>query len=131
MRAGDINEAKKAPGHTRPPPCCTAARPRTRRPAAAEGHFEEGRLSATCRRSRSPAPALEAGVQLAATWSPTRGLAASRGEARALAQGGGLRLNDEAEADANRAGHPRRPRPERRDRSSAAGKKKLVLVKPV
>ena len=57
------------------------------------------------------------------------GLAASRGEARRLAQGGGLRVNDKAETAANRAitsadlveGVVK----------LAAGKKKIVLVKPV
>jgi tyrosyl-tRNA synthetase len=57
------------------------------------------------------------------------GLASSRGEARRLAQGGGLRVNDKAEADANRT---------LTDADLvdgviklAAGKKKIVLVKPV
>jgi tyrosyl-tRNA synthetase len=56
-------------------------------------------------------------------------LPGSRGEARRLAQGGGLRVNDKAEADANRTitaadlvdGVIK----------LAAGKKKIVLVKPV
>jgi tyrosyl-tRNA synthetase len=71
---------------------------------------------------------LEAGIVLAAL-AADAGLAASRGEARRLAQGGGLRVNDKAEADANRS----------IDASDlvdgvvklAAGKKKIVLVKPV
>ena len=58
------------------------------------------------------------------------GLAASRSEARRLAQGGGLRVNDKAEpdgqrivtlADCNADGLIK----------LAAGKKKIVLVKPV
>ena len=57
------------------------------------------------------------------------GLASSRGEARRLAQGGGLRVNDTAELDANRlvteadlvGGVVK----------LAAGKKKIVLVRPV
>jgi tyrosyl-tRNA synthetase len=57
------------------------------------------------------------------------GLASSRGEARRLAQGGGLRVNDKPEPDANRLvttadlvdGVVK----------LAAGKKKIVLVKPV
>jgi len=57
------------------------------------------------------------------------GLAGSRGEARRLAQGGGLRVNDKAEPDANRPITPA-------DLVDgvvklAAGKKKIVLVKPV
>ena len=57
------------------------------------------------------------------------GLATSRGEARRLAQGGGLRVNDAAWTDANRTvSHA--------DLADgvvklAAGKKKIVLVKPV
>jgi tyrosyl-tRNA synthetase len=56
------------------------------------------------------------------------GLASSRGEARRLAQGGGLRLNDEAIADANRMVTSA----DLRDGAIklAAGKKKIVLVKP-
>jgi len=57
------------------------------------------------------------------------GLASSRGEARRLAQGGGLRVNDAPELDAHRTvtdadlieGVVK----------LAAGKKKIVLVKPV
>ena len=58
------------------------------------------------------------------------GLSASNGEARRLAQGGGLRLNDEVvndgarlieEADLNADGVLK----------LGAGKKKLVLVRPV
>ncbi|MDP1987024.1 S4 domain-containing protein, partial [Phenylobacterium sp.] len=70
---------------------------------------------------------LEAGVVLAAL-AADAGLAASRGEARRLAQGGGLRVNDAAETDANRTlgvadlvdGVIK----------LAAGKKKIVLVRP-
>ena len=58
------------------------------------------------------------------------GLTASHGEARRLAQGGGLRLNDEAIPDGARL-------IEAADVNAdgvlklAAGKKKIVLVKPV
>ena len=71
---------------------------------------------------------LDAGIMLAAL-AHDAGLAGSRGEARRLAQGGGLRVNDAAEADAGRTitaadlvdGVVK----------LAAGKKKIVLVKPV
>mgnify|MGYP001547667721 CR=1 FL=1 len=56
-------------------------------------------------------------------------LAASRGEARRLAQGGGLRLNDEPIADANRVVTAADLR--NGTIKLAAGKKKIVLVKPV
>jgi len=71
---------------------------------------------------------LEAGIVLAAL-AADAGLAGSRGEARRLAQGGGLRVNDKAETDANRLVTVA-------DLADgvvklAAGKKKIVLVKPV
>ena len=57
------------------------------------------------------------------------GLAASRGEARRLALGGGLRLNDKAEPDAGRLV----TLADLQDGALklAAGKKKVVLLKPV
>ena len=75
-----------------------------------------------------PSAELSAGIVLAAL-AADAGLAGSRGEARRLAQGGGLRVNDTAETDANRMvtdadlvdGVVK----------LAAGKKKIVLVKPV
>jgi tyrosyl-tRNA synthetase len=95
---------------------------------AAESAFEQGKLSADL-----PTVELAAdeviGAMIAAvtTWS---GLTSSNGEARRLAQGGGLRLNDEPVLDGARlisAG----------DINAdgvfklAAGKKKIVLVKPI
>ncbi|HEY2358035.1 MAG TPA: tyrosine--tRNA ligase [Phenylobacterium sp.] len=96
--------------------------------AAAEAAFEQGRLSDDLPTHAVPAAELEAGVVLAAL-AADAGLAASRGEARRLAQGGGLRVNDKAELDANRVvtaadlveGVVK----------LAAGKKKIVLVKPI
>jgi tyrosyl-tRNA synthetase len=95
---------------------------------AAEKAFEQGALSADLPTFEAPAAELEAGIVLAALFTDA-GLAASRGEARRLAQGGGLRVNDQAETDANRLitsadlveGVVK----------LAAGKKKIVLVKPV
>ena len=71
---------------------------------------------------------LEAGVMLAAL-ATDAGLAGSRGEARRLAQGGGLRVNDTAEPDAGRM----LTSADLVDGviKLAAGKKKIVLVKPV
>jgi len=71
---------------------------------------------------------LKAGIVLAALVVDA-GLATSRGEARRLAQGGGLRVNDLAEVDGARVIFPS-------DLIDgviklAAGKKKLVLIKPV
>jgi tyrosyl-tRNA synthetase len=96
--------------------------------SAAEAAFEQGRLSDGLPTHEVPAADLTAGIVLAAL-AADAGLAASRGEARRLAQGGGLRLNDKPETDANRT---------ITDADLvegvlklAAGKKKIVLVKPV
>ena len=96
--------------------------------AAAEAAFEQGRLSQDLPTFDAPRTELEAGVQLAAL-AADAGLAASRSEARRLAQGGGLRLNDEAVTDATRLV----TLADLRDGvvKLSAGKKKIVLVKPV
>jgi tyrosyl-tRNA synthetase len=95
---------------------------------AAEKAFEQGALSDDLPTVEIAAADLAAGIQLAKL-AVTAGLAGSNGEARRLAQGGGLRLNDTQEMDANR------------EITSAdlvdgviklgAGKKKIVLLKPV
>ena len=96
---------------------------------AARAAFEEGRMSADLPTYELGRAALEAGVPLPAL-AADAGLAPSRSEARRLAQGGGLRLNDEpvtdpmrvvTAADLNAEGVIK----------LAAGKKKIVLVKPV
>ncbi len=127
MQGADINEAKKVLANeaTRMLHGEEAAH------AAAEAArvaFEVGSVSGDMPTFEIAAADLEAGVILAAL-ATDAGLAASRGEARRLAQGGGLRVNDAAEADANRTitsadlvdGVVK----------LAAGKKKIVLVKPV
>jgi len=95
--------------------------------AAAEGAFERGTVSADL-------PTVELlstdviGAMIAAV-ATRAGLTASNGEARRLAQGGGLRLNDEAISDGARL----------IDLADvhdgvlklSAGKKKIVLVKPI
>ena len=96
---------------------------------AAKTAFEEGGLSADMPTFEIARSALEEGIALAAL-AADAGLAASRGEARRLAQGGGLRLNDKAETDGQRM-------VTLADLNAdgvlklAAGKKKIVLVKPV
>jgi tyrosyl-tRNA synthetase len=100
----------------------------TKAASAADAAFVQGRLSDDLPTLEIPAAELQAGIVLAAL-AADAGLAGSRGEARRLAQGGGLRVNDTAEADANRVitsadlvgGVVK----------LAAGKKKIVLVKPV
>jgi tyrosyl-tRNA synthetase len=95
---------------------------------AARGAFEEGRLSADLPTFELPRATLDEGVMLAAVVTDA-GLAASRSDARRLAQGGGLRVNDAPEPDANRL----LTAADLRDGviKLAAGKKKLVLVRPV
>ncbi|WP_374570353.1 tyrosine--tRNA ligase [Phenylobacterium sp.] len=96
--------------------------------AAAQAAFEEGKLSADLPTHETPKAELEAGIVLAAL-AADAGLAGSRGEARRLAQGGGLRVNDVQETDANRVVTAA----DLKDGviKLAAGKKKIVLVKPV
>jgi len=95
---------------------------------AAQAAFVDGKLSDDLPTHELPAAELAAGIVLAALAADV-GLAGSRGEARRLAQGGGLRVNDHAETDANRTLTP--------DDlvkgviKLAAGKKKIVLVRPV
>jgi tyrosyl-tRNA synthetase len=96
--------------------------------AAAVAAFEQGQISGDLPTFEIPKADLEAGVVLAAL-AADAGLATSRGEARRLAQGGGLRVNDQAETDANRTLNAS-------DLVDgvlklAAGKKKIVLVRPV
>ena len=96
--------------------------------AAAEKLFEQGVSSADLPTMEIRRADLEAGVPLA-NLAADAGLAASRGEARRLALGGGLRLNDKAEPDAGRLV----TLADLQDGALklAAGKKKVVLLKPV
>jgi tyrosyl-tRNA synthetase len=127
LQGAEINEAKKVLANeaTRMLHGDEAAQ------AAAEAArvaFEVGSVSGDMPTHEVAKADLDAGVALAAL-AADAGLASSRGEARRLAQGGGLRVNDKAEADANRlvtsadlvGGVVK----------LAAGKKKIVLVKPV
>jgi tyrosyl-tRNA synthetase len=96
--------------------------------AAAEKAFEQGGVSGDLPTFEVPAAALAEGVMLAAL-AVDAGLAGSRSDARRLGQGGGLKVNDVAIADANQLVTDK-------DLVDgvvklAAGKKKIVLVKPV
>jgi tyrosyl-tRNA synthetase len=127
MQGADINEAKKVLANVATTLLHGAEAAQTAE-AAAVAAFEQGGLSDDLPTVEVPRADLEAGIVLAALVADA-GLAGSRGEARRLAQGGGLRLNDKAEADANRTvttgdivdGVIK----------LAAGKKKIVLIKPV
>ena len=95
---------------------------------AAEAAFEQGRLSVDLPTVELPRDEV-VGAMIASVTTKA-GLTASNGEARRLAQGGGLRLNDAAIADGARL-------IEAGDVNAdgvlklAAGKKKIVLVRPV
>jgi tyrosyl-tRNA synthetase len=127
LQGADINEAKKVLANAATAllhgedAAATAAE-------AARLAFEQKSLSEDLPTYEFPRTDLEAGVMLAALMVDA-GLAGSRSEARRLAQGWGLRVNDKQEADAGRMltaedivdGVVK----------LAAGKKKIVLIKPV
>ena len=127
LTGAGINEAKKVladetTGMLHGRDAAAAAR------SAAEAAFEQGQLSADLPTFEVNRARLDEGITLAAL-AADAGLATSRGDARRLAQGGGLRLNDEAVTDANRmVGLD-----DLKDGAIklAAGRKKIVLVKPV
>ena len=96
---------------------------------AAESAFEQGGLSADLPTVEIASDRLTAGIPLA-NLTTEAGLSASNGEARRLAQGGGLRVNDVAEADGARLVTLADVNAEGVIKL-AAGKKKIVLVKPV
>src|SRR5512146_3430520 len=100
LKGSDINEAKKvlADETTRMLHGDEAARAAH---GAATAAFEQGKLSDDLPTHEVPRAALTEGIVLAALTADV-GLASSRGEARRLAHGGGLRVNDKAEGDANR-----------------------------
>lgn len=127
LEGASINDAKKTLADAATTMLHGADATATAR-AAAEGAFERGTLSADLPTVELPAAEV-IGAMIAAV-TTRAGLTASNGEARRLAQGGGLRLNDEAIADGARL-------IEASDVNAdgvlklAAGKKKIVLVRPV
>ncbi len=127
MEGAGINEAKKALADAATSMLHGSEAAHAAR-AAAEAAFEKGQLSADLPTVELPKDEV-IGAMIAAVVTKA-GLTTSNGEARRLAQGGGLRLNDEAIADGARL-------IEVTDVNAdgvlklAAGKKKIVLVKPV
>ena len=127
MEGAGINEAKKALADAATSMLHGSEAAQAAR-AAAEAAFEKGQLSADLPTVELPKDEV-IGAMIAAVVTKA-GLTTSNGEARRLAQGGGLRLNDEAIADGARL-------IEEADVNAdgvlklAAGKKKIVLVKPV
>jgi tyrosyl-tRNA synthetase len=128
LRDAEINEAKKVLANEATT-LLHGAQAAEVAAGAAKAAFEEGRLSADLPTHETPRAELEAGVQLAAL-AADAGLAASRSEARRLAQGGGLRLNDAPEIDGRRLVTLADCNSEGLIKL-AAGRKKIVLVKPV
>jgi tyrosyl-tRNA synthetase len=127
LEGGQINEAKKVLADEATAMLHGREAAQTAR-AAAEAAFEQGVVSTDLPTLEVAMDTLQQGIQLAAL-AADAGLAASRGEARRLAQGGGLRLNDEAITDATRLVTLADVREGMI--KLAAGKKKIVLVKPV
>ncbi|WBT04738.1 tyrosine--tRNA ligase [Brevundimonas vesicularis] len=126
LEGAAINEAKKAladAATTLLHGADEAAKAR----AAAESNFEMGQLSADLPTVELPSAEVY-GAMIAAVVTKA-GLTASNGEARRLAQGGGLRLNDAAVSD----GAQLLTEADLKDGviKLAAGKKKIVLVRPV
>lgn len=127
MEGAGINEAKKALADAATSMLHGSEAAQAAR-AAAEAAFEKGQLSADLPTVELPRDEV-IGAMIAAVTTKA-GLSASNGEARRLAQGGGLRLNDEVINDGARL-------IEADDLNVdgvlklGAGKKKIVLVKPV
>lgn len=126
LEGAAINDAKKALADVATTLLHGAEAAATAR-AAAESAFEKGQLSADLPTVELPAGEVY-GAMIAAVVTKA-GLTASNGEARRLAQGGGLRLNDVAVSD----GAQLLTEADLKDGviKLAAGKKKIVLVRPV
>ena len=126
LEGAAINDAKKALADA----CTTmlhGAEAAATARAAAETAFEKGQVSADLPTVELPASEVY-GAMIAAVVTKA-GLTASNGEARRLAQGGGLRLNDAAVSD----GAQLLTEADLKDGviKLAAGKKKIVLVRPI
>lgn len=128
LQGAEINEAKKILADAATRLVHGEAAAATARDTAQKA-FEQGVLSVDLPTVEVARAELEAGIMLAALTTRI-GLTASNGEARRLAQGGGLRVNDTAITDGNQA-------VTLADLNAdgvikvAQGKKKIVLVKPV
>lgn len=126
LEGAAINDAKKALADAATAMLHGADAAATAR-AAAETAFEKGQVSADLPTVELPASEVY-GAMIAAVVAKA-GLTASNGEARRLAQGGGLRLNDAPVSD----GAQLLTEADAKDGviKLAAGKKKIVLVKPL
>jgi tyrosyl-tRNA synthetase len=128
LAGAEINEAKKVLANEATAMLHGAAAAELAA-GAARAAFEEGRNSGDMPTREVSRADLETGVSLAAL-AADAGLAASRSDARRLAQGGGLRLNDVAMSDGLRLVTLADCDAEGLIKL-AAGKKKIILIKPV
>jgi tyrosyl-tRNA synthetase len=128
LQGAEINEAKKVLANEATTLLHGAEAAETAA-AASRAAFEEGRVSSDLPTVEISGTELEAGVPIANV-AADAGLAASRGEARRLAQGGGLRVNDVVEKDAQRLLTTADCNADGLIKL-AAGKKKIVLIRPV
>jgi len=126
LPGSQINEAKKVLADEATSMLHGADEARRAREAAQKA-FEQGALSDDLPTIDVPRDELDAGLPLA-NLAVRAGLAGSNGEARRLAQGGGLRVNDTQEMDGARV----ISLADMLDGviKLAAGKKKIVLVRP-
>jgi tyrosyl-tRNA synthetase len=127
LEGAQINDAKKVLADQVTALCHGAAAAETAR-TTAEKTFEQGALSADLPTVEVPAADLEAGIALLDLLTAAS-FAASKGEARRLVRGGGVKVNDEKAADENAIIGA--------DALSdgvvklSAGKKRHALIKPV
>ena len=127
LQGAEVNEAKKLPA-SEATALLHGAEAAKAAAAAARTTFEEGGLSGDLPTVEIARAELQAGLALAAV-AADAGLAASRSEARRLAQGGGLRVNDAVEKDGQRLLTLSDLNPDGVIKL-AAGRKKIVLVRP-
>jgi tyrosyl-tRNA synthetase len=127
LQGADINDAKKILA-SEATALLHGAEAAEAAAAAARTAFEEGRMSDDMPTLDVAREVLAAGAPLS-TLAADAGLAGSRSEARRLAQGGGLRLNDVVELDAQRLVTLADCNADGLIKL-AAGKKKIVLVRP-
>ncbi len=130
LAGAEINEAKKVLADAATTVLHSEAEAANAR-GAAEAAFEQGRVSSDLPTVEIERARLAAGVSLAELTADVAGLAGSRGEARRLAQGGGLRVNDVAESDAQARTVTTADLNADGVVKLAAGRKKIVLVRPV
>ncbi len=128
LEGAGINDAKKVLADEATTMLHGADAARTARETA-EKAFEQGVTSADLPTVEIHKGEIAAGMPLA-TLAMRAGLATSGGEARRLAQGGGLRLNDAQEMDGGKIITLADIGPDGVFKL-AAGRKKIVLVKPV